>query len=158
MNSLDDLDKIAPWAESFINSLSPKEQKALYRKVALALRKQNQKRISAQQSPDGEKWEPRKKRIDKEGKQKDRKVAKQKKMMLGLRKAKHMKIQANNNGASVGYAGRVSKIARTHHYGLTEQDKVTGNSIKYPERQLLGVSEVDERVLFEVVLRQLIGH
>jgi len=79
-------------------------------------------------------------------------------MMLGLRKAKHMKIQANNNGATVGYTGRISRIAKAHHYGLSERDNVAGNSITYPERQLLGVSEVDERVLFEVVLEQLIRY
>ncbi|MCY7297454.1 phage virion morphogenesis protein [Alteromonas sp. a30] len=152
MNNLEDL---APWAESFINSLSPKEQKALYRKVALALRKQNQKRLSKQENPDGTKWEPRKKRIDKTNERKEGKVAKQKKMMLGLRKAKHMKVQANNNGATVGYTGSISRIAKAHHYGLSERDKVMGNSIKYPERQLLGVSEIDERVLFEVVFGYL---
>ncbi|MCY7297486.1 phage virion morphogenesis protein [Alteromonas sp. a30] len=152
MNNLEDL---APWAESFINSLSPKEQKALYRKVALALRKQNQKRLSKQENPDGTKWEPRKKRIDKKNERKEGKVAKQKKMMLGLRKAKHMKVQANNNGATVGYTGRVSRIAKAHHYGLSERGKVMGNSITYPERQLLGVSDIDEEVLFEVVLGKL---
>jgi len=147
---VNNLQDIAPWAESFINSLSPKQQKALYRKMALALRKQNQKRLSKQQNPDGTKWQPRKKRIDKGSTRKEGKVTKQKKMMLGLRKAKHMKVQANRDGATVGYEGRINRFAKAHHYGLSERDKVLGNSITYPERQLLGVSEVDERVLFEV--------
>lgn len=59
-------------------------------------------------------------------------------MMLGLRKAKHMKVQASHNGATVGYEGRVAEIARVHHYGLSERSKENNNTINYPKRELLG--------------------
>jgi len=135
---VNNLQDIAPWAESFINSLSPKQQKALYRKMALALRKQNQKRLSKQQNPNGTKWQPRKQRIDTGNERKEGKVAKQKKMMLGLRKAKYMKVQANHDGATVGYEGRIAEIARVHHYGLSERSKENNSTINYPKRELLG--------------------
>lgn len=150
MNNLQDL---APWAESFINTLSPKEQKALYRKLALALRKQNQKRLSKQQNPDGTKWQPRKKRIDRGSERKEGKVAKQKKMMLGLRKAKHMKVQANRDGATVGYEGRIAEIARVHHYGLSEHSKWNNSTIRYPERELLGITENNKKMLINKFIK-----
>ena len=65
--------------------------------------------------------------------------------MLGLRKAKHMKVQASHNGATVGYEGRIAKIVRVHHYELSERPKMNNSTINFPVWELLsGDLEIDK--------------
>ena len=141
---------IEQWAQSVLCSVSPSERKKIFRQISIELRKRNQKRITAQQNPDGSAWTPRKAHKKSQGR-----VARKKKMMLGLRKIRRLKSQSSPVGASIGYAGRDAKIARVHQYGLRDKPSSKAGMINYPARQLLGIGSNDKRFLRELLLRQL---
>ena len=146
---MDNSNDIEQWAQSVLSSLSSPERKKIFRQIALELRKRNQKRITAQQDPDGNAWAARK--SDK----KQGRVARKKKMMLGLRKVRRLKMQPSPAGLSIGYEGKDAKIARVHHYGLRDKPSLKARMVNYPARQLLGISSTDKRFLRDLLLRQL---
>ena len=141
-NRLSDLE---PWAKSILNSLEPKARKPLLRQMAIALRRENQKRITAQTDPEGQKWPPRRKSGGK--------AAQKKKMMLGLRKARSMRIKASTEGFSVGFTGSNAKIARIHHYGLRQY--IAGRNVQYPKRELLGITTKDREIMQNILITHI---
>ena len=142
-NRLADLE---PWAKSILNSLEPKARKPLLRQMAMALRRENQKRITAQTDPEGQKWQPRR--------NSGGKVAKKKKMMLGLRKARSMRIKAYAEGFTLGFPDdRTSKIARIHHYGLRQY--IAGRNVQYPKRELLGITTKDRAIMQNILIAHI---
>ena len=151
---VNDFNALESWAKSILQSLSPAERKKLFRAMGVELRKANQKRIGSQTDPQGNEWEPRKpKKTKPQGK-----VAGKKKMMLGLRQAKHLKLQANANGVAIGFEGKNAKIARVHHYGLRDKPSAQARiAVQYPERQLLGLSQADRQAIEDVLLKHLVN-
>lgn len=147
---MDNLHALEDWAQSVLSSLSASERKKIFRQISLELRKRNQKRITAQQDPDGSAWALRKPDKRSQGR-----VAAKKKMMLGLRKVRRLKRQSSPVGFSIGYEGKDSKIARVHHYGLRDKPSPKSRMVNYPARQLLGISSTDKRFLRDLLLRQL---
>ena len=76
-------------------------------------------------------------------------------MFNKLRTTKHLKTQQDANQLTVGFYGKVARIARVHQEGL--RDKVARNGVEYPypERRLLGFSLGDQVLIREVLLRHL---
>ncbi|WP_038908157.1 phage virion morphogenesis protein [Dickeya oryzae] len=75
-------------------------------------------------------------------------------MFQRLRGYRFLKMQADTEGASVGFDGIAARIARVHQYG--ERDKVgPGAFARYPVRELLGISLADERLIHETVINSL---
>ena len=139
-----DLEKFEKWVATAINSLSPGKRKSLFIRIGKILRKNNQKRISAQTDPEGQKWEPRKQRPQRG---KTGQIRAKKKMMLGLRKARRMKLKSSPEGTTVGFEGRNAKIAAVHHTGGMDAVSKGGPKIRYPIRQMLGFSGHDRQMI-----------
>ncbi|CAE6755003.1 hypothetical protein CFBP6600_17550 [Xanthomonas arboricola pv. corylina] len=75
-------------------------------------------------------------------------------MFAKLRQAKFLKLSASPNAVSVGFIGRVSRIARVHQDGLVERVRPGGPKAYYEKRTLLGLSVEDRHI----VLNQLLNH
>jgi phage virion morphogenesis protein len=138
MTAETDLNELLEWSKQTIAIMAPARRRILIRKLLMILRQRNLARMRKNISPDGEPWEARKKRRSK---------SQSKKMMLGLAKAKKMRLKANADGGSMGFGDNL--IARIHHYGLLDKVSPTGPTIKYPERPLIGISEEDEHLVMQ---------
>lgn len=136
--------QLADWAQSMVDAMAPQQRKQIARKMAVLLRRQNQQRLTKQTGPDGEPWAPRKNK-------RTGSVARKRKMMQGLKKARFLRIQSDNKGASVGYNARTARIAAIHHFGLTE------NGIEYDERKLLGITEKDLELLASILVDKMVS-
>src|SRR5450830_1234573 len=54
--------------------------------------------------------------------------------------AKNLKAMATPTEAMVGFVGRAERIARVHHFGLSDRVMPGGPTYRYPARELLGIS------------------
>lgn len=146
----DDLLKFEGWMKAGIEALSPSKRRHLFRDIAREVRKSNQRRITQQESPTGTKWAPRKHPPKKHGK-----IQQKKKMMLGLRKARLMRIKAQTDGASIGYEGRNARIAAVHQFGGMDFVTKDGPKVRYPIRALLGLNDQDRNAIQDIILNHL---
>ncbi|MFB8916719.1 phage virion morphogenesis protein, partial [Xanthomonas arboricola] len=80
---------------------------------------------------------------------------KRKKMFAKLRQAKYFKVSASPNQVSVGFVGRVARIARVHQEGLTDRTRPSGPKARYEQRVLLGFSSRDRKNIFDLVTEYL---
>ncbi|MCL1553761.1 phage virion morphogenesis protein [Xanthomonas nasturtii] len=146
---MDELTALENWAAPLLARLQPGERRTLARKIGTELRRSQSQRIGKQQAPDGTPYAPRRQQLrGKSGR------VKRAKMFAKLRQAKFFKVSASPNAASVGFVGRVSRIARVHQEGLTEQVRPGGPKARYDKRVLLGLS-ADDR---QIVRDQLLNH
>jgi len=121
------------WVAAQLARLAPAARRQLARKLALGIRRDQQKRIAAQQNPDGSPYTPRKPRAVARSGQIRRKA-----LFSKLRRAKYLRIRATANGAEIGFTGRSARIARIHQYGLRDRVARNGPTVRYPRRELLG--------------------
>lgn len=147
---MSDLAQMENWLGPLLRQLSPVQQRALARQLAQRVRKANQQTMAAQQSPDGDAWEPRKHRSrDRAGK------LRQGPMFRKLRSARHIKASGTVSEAVVQFVGRAARIARVHHYGLRDLVAPGGAQYDYPARPLIGVPDALADELVDLVLQQL---
>ena len=134
------LETLEDWAAGLLGQLEPASRNKLARSIGQALRRSQQQRIITQRNPDGSKYAPRKQRNlrGKKGRVK-RKVQ----MFQKLRTAKFLKVQGDGNAISIGFTGRVARIARVHQYGLKDRAERGASEVKYDQRELLGFTEAD---------------
>lgn len=142
----DRLEALEDWAAGL---LEPASRNKLARSVGQALRRSQQQRIIAQQNPDGSKYAPRKQRSLR-GKQ--GRVRRKVRMFQKLRTASFLKVQGDGNAISVGFTGRVARIARVHQYGLKDRAERGAPETKYEQRGLLGFSELDYDLIRDSLL------
>ncbi|WP_115540805.1 phage virion morphogenesis protein [Xanthomonas campestris] len=147
---MDELTALENWAAPLLARLQPAERRTLARKIGTELRRSQSQRIGEQQAPDGTPYAPRKQQL----RQKSGRV-KRAKMFAKLRQAKYFKISASPNQVSVGFVGRVSRIARVHQEGRTEQVRPGGPRARYDKRVLLGISALDKQILRDQLLDHL---
>ena len=144
---MDDLTRLQDWLPPLLSKLSAGERRHLAREVAQRARKFNQENMAAQQSPDGQAWEPRKHRSrDASGK------LRQGPMFKKLRLSRHLRAHALSHEAVVEFVGRASRIARVHHYGLRDRVADNGAAYQYPVRELLGLSDAQLDAITDLVL------
>ncbi|WOB47901.1 phage virion morphogenesis protein [Xanthomonas hydrangeae] len=146
---MDELTALENWAAPLLARLQPGERRTLARRIGTELRRSQSQRIGKQQAPDGSQYARRKPQL----RQKSDRV-KRAKMFAKLRQAKYFKVSASPNAVSVGFVGRVSRIARVHQEGLAEQVRPGGPTARYEKRVLLGLSAKDK----ELVRQQLLSH
>jgi len=148
------LEALEDWAAGLLELLDPTSRNKLARSIGQALRRSQQQRIIAQQNPDGGKYAPRKQRNlrEKKGRMK-RKV----KMFQKLHTASFMKIKGDGNAISVGFKGRVARIARVHQYGLKDRAERGGPEVQYDQRRLLGFTENEVDWLKDSILTYLLS-
>ncbi|PPT49390.1 phage virion morphogenesis protein [Xanthomonas arboricola] len=147
---MDELTALQNWAAPLLVRLQPGERRGLARKIGKELRRSQSQRIGKQQAPDGTPYAARKQQL----RQKSGRV-KRAKMFAKLRQAKYLEVSASPNQVSVGFMGRVSRIARVHQEGLTERVRPGGPMARYEKRMLLGLSVEDRQFVREQLLSHL---
>jgi len=148
----DNLHALEAWAGALLAQLQPSQRRVVTRRIAQDLRRSQAQRIASQQAPDGAPYAARKQRKNlrgKKGKIKRQKAA----MFQKIRTQKNLKIEQDENQLSVGFFGRVARIARVHQEGLTDKVAKKGPAYRYPARPLLGFSATDQALIRDALLR-----
>lgn len=143
------LEALEDWAAGLLGQLEPASRNNLARNVGQVLRRSQQQRVIAQQNPDGSNYVPRKQRNlrSKQGRVK-RKV----KMFQKMRTSSFMKVQGDGNAISVGYTGRIARIAKVHQYGLKDRAEQGAPNVKYEQRVVLGFTDAEHDLLRHTLL------
>lgn len=146
------LEALESWAAVLLGRLEPGERGKLARSIGLELRRSQQKRVIAQENPDGTKFAPRKQRNlrGKQGRIK-RKLA----MFKKLRTATYLKVRGDANAVTVGFTGRIARIARVHQFGLKDRAERGAPDVRYEQRELLGFTETDLDLIRDALLEHL---
>jgi len=155
---MDDLEAFENWADPLLARLTPAARRKVAMDIGRALRRSQQKRIAAQQEPDGSAFEPRKprrKKGDRPRAKAGRVKRKAKAMFAKLRTAKMMTIERDADGISIGWSKRVARIARVHQEGRSSQVAPGGVMYKYPVRQVLGLSQSDRDMIRDMLTDSL---
>jgi phage virion morphogenesis protein len=147
------LEALETWAAVLLDRLEPGERSKLARSIGQELRRSQQKRVMAQENPDGSKFAPRKHR-DLRGKQ--GRVKRKLAMFKKLRTTSYLKVRGDSNGVSVGFTGRIARIARVHQYGLKDRAERGAPDVRYEQRELLGFTEADKVVIRDQLFAHLI--
>lgn len=140
----DNFEELEPWIRDLIESFSPGKRAAALRKLKTPLRRNTQKRITAQTGPEGDKWAARR-------------DGSRRKMMKGLKLARNLKVNSSTAHLSLGWKGRTGGIARVHHHGLRDRVTEKGVRVKYAARELLGLSREDQQTIAEVLEDMVAG-
>ena len=139
------------WAAVLLERLEPGERSKLARSIGQELRRSQQKRMMTQENPDGSKFAPRKLR-NLRGKQ--GRVKRKLMMFKKLRTASYLKVRGDSNAVSVGFTGRIARIARVHQYGLKDRAERGAPEVRYEQRETLGFSEAD----LGLIRNELLAH
>lgn len=146
------LEALETWAAVLLARLEPGERSKLARSIGQELRRSQQKRVVAQKNPDGTKFAPRKKR-DLRGKQ--GRVRRKLAMFQKLKTVKYLKVRADSNGITVGFTGRIARIARVHQYGLKDRAERGAPDVRYEQRETLGFTDADLDLIRDGLLAHL---
>ncbi|MBZ9561028.1 phage virion morphogenesis protein [Pseudomonas sp. P116] len=146
------LEALEDWAAGLLGQLEPASRNKLARSLGQALRRSQQQRVIAQRNPDGSKYAPRKQR-NLRGKQ--GRVKRKVQMFQKLRTASFLKVQGDGNAISVGFTGRIARIARVHQYGLKDRAERGAPDVKYERREVLGFTEADLDLIRDGLLAHL---
>lgn len=146
------LEALETWAAVLLDRLKPGERSKLARSIGQELRRSQQKRVMAQENPDGTKFAPRKQRNlrGKQGRVK-RKLA----MFKKLRTASYLKVRGDRNAVTVGFTGRIARIARVHQYGLKDRADRGAPDVQYDKREVLGFTDADLDLIRDGLLSHL---
>lgn len=149
----DDLEQLEGWAGVLLDRIAPAQRRQLARTLGRELRRSQQQRIAEQRNPDGSAYAPRKRQPlrNKTGR------IKRGAMFQQLRKAKHFKIKAGQDGVAVGFFGRVARIARVHQQGSVDRVQPGGPTVRYPQRVLLGFTDAEREQIRDTLIQQLSG-
>lgn len=139
-------DKLA----GLIAALSPAGRRKLAGEIAKQLRTAQQQRIKQQKAPDGSPYKARKRQPlrAKTGRIK-------RAMFQKLRTSRYMKASGRENSAVVEFTGKVQRIARVHQYGLRDRPSAYAEDVKYPQRQLLGLSDINIKEIELLVVKHI---
>ncbi|MGM7873485.1 phage virion morphogenesis protein [Yersinia enterocolitica] len=135
-----------------IASLTPKARKALAVSIAKRLRTSQQQRIKRQQAPDGTPYAARKSQPLRKPRGRIKRE-----MFAKLRTARYMKANSSPDGAVVEFAGRVERMAAVHHFGLRDRPNVHSKDVQYEKRELLGITKIDQMIIFDLLIKGLPG-
>lgn len=135
-------DKLA----GLIGALSPASRRRLAADIAKELRRSQQQRIKQQKAPDGTPYQERKRQPLRAKKGRIKRA-----MFQKLRTSRYMKACGRNDAAVVEFTGKVQRIARVHQLGLKERPNLKQQYVKYPKRQLLGLSREENRIIEQMI-------
>lgn len=145
-----DLEALETWLSPLLQKLDGRGRAQLARKAAQQLRRSQQQRIRAQVNPDGSPFEARKPR-DLRGK----KGRIKRRMFEKLKMVRYLKAKGTPQQAVIGFAGRVSRIARVHQYGLKDRAENGAPVVSYARREVLGMTHENLRDLRLLVLEKI---
>lgn len=147
---MDELAALETWSAPLLRRLDPGERRRLARTVGTALRRSQTQRIARQQNPDGSPYSRRKQQLrTKAGR------IKRLKMFVKLRQAKFFKVMASEKAVSVGFTGRVGRIARVHQEGMMDAVRPGGPRTRYEQRVLLGFNSADRELVQQLLIEHL---
>ena len=146
------LEALETWAAALLDRLEPGERGKLARSIGQELRRSQQKRVIAQENPDGSKFAPRKKR-NLRGKQ--GRIRRKAAMFKKLRTASYLKVRGDSNAVTVGFTGRIARIARVHQFGLKDRAEPGASDIRYEQREILGLTNIDIDLIRDSLLTHL---
>ena len=146
-----DLDALEDWAGVLLSKLEPAALSKLARSLAQKLRRSQQQRVKQQRNPDGSAYAARKPR-DLKGKK--GRIKRQMQMFQKLPRASYLKAKGDGQSITVGFTGRVARIARVHQYGLKDRAEANAPQVRYQQREVLGFAAMD----FEVIRDGLLAH
>ena len=76
-------------------------------------------------------------------------------MFKKLRTASYLKVRSDSNAISVGFTGRIARIARVHQYGLKDRAERGALDVRYEQREVLGFDEGDLSLIHSGLLVHL---
>jgi phage virion morphogenesis protein len=153
---MDDLSAIEDWASTLLAGLTPAARRAAATDIGRELRRSQQKRIREQRNPDGSPFEPLKPRLGRDGAPlRDKKGRIKKKMFAKLRTARFFKVKNDAAGVTLGFSGRIARLARVHQDGEAAEVVPGGPSYQYPIRQLLGLTAAEREMIRDKLLEHL---
>lgn len=138
---------LSEWLAPLLHKLEPAERAKLMRSISRFARERNQKRIRSQIEPDGNRFTPRKPSLRRTGN------IKRGAMFTKLRLNKFLMQTSTASNAEVFWAGRTGRIAQMHHFG--KQETINGKKYDYPSRHLLGLNNIDEDDMMDMILQHL---
>lgn len=146
------LDDLGGWLTPLITRLEPTARSKLARDLAQLLRRSQQQRIIAQRNPDGTAYAPRKQRTlrGKVGR-----IKRKAKMFTKLRTARYIQAKGSAAEATVSFAGRITRIARVHQYGLRDRAERGAPDVEYAQRELLGFTAEEQEFIRDHLLHHL---
>ncbi|WP_109754523.1 phage virion morphogenesis protein [Pseudomonas sp. 43mfcvi1.1] len=143
------LEALEDWAGGLLGQLEPTARNKLARNIGQTLRRSQQQRIIAQRNPDGSKYAPRKQR---NLRRKQGRVKRKVQMFQKMRTATFLKAKVNGPAISVGFTGRLARIARVHQYGLRDRAERNASMVRYQQREILGLTEVEIELIRDALL------
>ncbi|QDH64155.1 phage virion morphogenesis protein [Pseudomonas azotoformans] len=146
------LEALETWAAVLLDRLEPGERGKLARSIGQELRRSQQKRVMAQENPDGSKFAPRKQQ-NLRGKQ--GRVRRKLAMFKKLRTASYLKVRGDSNAVTVGFTGRIARIARVHQFGLKDRAERGAPDVRYDKREILGFNDADIDLIRDGLLAHL---
>lgn len=147
----DDLAQIERLAGALLRNLSAPERRGLLRRMARTLQQGQSRRIGAQLNPDGSRFEPRKPPQQSGLRARTGGSLRRKAMFQRLRKPSILRAGADDRSLWVGFAGRASRIAEVHQYGLRDRPSLRQQAVPYPRRELLGPTDADRTTLLDML-------
>lgn len=153
----DDLSRLDDWLGQVLQGLEPPARKKAAHQLGQRLRKSNLKRMEQNVQPEGTPIEPKKARMDRRGRLREKAGGK---MFQGLRYAKHWRVNAGEDGVTVTAGSRiVDRNASVSHFGETQTigrlRDGTPIRFRYPVRRLLGFSPEDEQLALQVAAEMI---
>ena len=145
----DDLSRLTSWADDLLASMEPAARRKLAGEMARTLRTSQVQRIRANLQPDGNPMAPRKP----QPKLKKNRGRLRRKMFFKISNPAWLKARANEHQAVVEFVGTANRLATIHQYGL--KDRIKGREIRYPTRELLGITHQEVERLEELLLAHL---
>lgn len=146
------LEALETWAAGLLEQLQPGARNQLARSIGQELRRSQQNRVLMQQNPDGSKFVPRKKR---DLRRKKGRIRRKLEMFQKLHKVAYLKAKGDGSAISVGFTGRVARIARVHQYGLRDRAATDAPPIRYEQREILGFTDADIEMIRDRLLEYL---
>ncbi|RQR78689.1 phage virion morphogenesis protein [Burkholderia sp. Bp9015] len=150
----DNLNLLESFVGGLLGKLDERGRRVASRDIAQVLRRSQQTRIAAQRNTDGSTYESRKHRVKPGGKtlRDKRGRIKRTAMFMKLRTATYLKMQSDAAGLTIGFAGRVARVARVHQFGEIDRVAPRGVEYKYPVRELLGITAEDRELIRDKLL------
>ncbi|MDM5065989.1 phage virion morphogenesis protein [Aeromonas salmonicida] len=145
----DDLSRLTQWADGLLASMEPAARRQLAGEMARKLRDSQAGRIRTNIQPDGSPMTPRKP----QPKLRKGRGRLRRKMFFKITSRTWLKASATQSQAVVEFVGSANRLATIHQYGL--KDRIKGREIRYPARELLGITEQERDQLETTLLAHL---
>jgi hypothetical protein len=86
------------------------------------------------------------------GKLRRKGTIRQKAMFRKLRNGRNLRAGSTDLEAWIGFSGRAAEIARVHQDGLRDKPSAKGRAVRYAQRGLLGLTQVEQSRALDMLL------